>query len=253
MDKCLVYRQGQMKQAAPHFLEALVDSSFADCAITARSTSGFVVMFGGSPVDWEAKRQPLVTMSTMESEYVAASKCVCSIRYLRKLFFGFFKLPMAKDPIVCWEDNAACIAISHAPPGVHRARSKHIAVKYHNVREACEAKEVVLSHIWTEHQVADIFTKSLTVVPFQRFRAVLLGEVSLNDMMQQHVKPVPTPKQKDIHAFTEEWSSEMYEPNYCHAWPLRTFPIYCGSLVAQLMGMDTYGASGYCSGYESNG
>ena len=72
-------------------------------------------------------------------------------------------------------------------------------------------------------------------------------------MMQQHVKPVPTPKQKDIHAFTEEWSSAMYEPIYCHAWPLRTFPIYCDSLVAQLMGMDTYGASGYCSGYESNG
>ena len=68
----------------PHFLEALVDSSFADCGITARSTSGFVVMFGGSPVDWECKRQPLVTLSTMESEYVAASKCVCSIRYLRK-------------------------------------------------------------------------------------------------------------------------------------------------------------------------
>ena len=110
---------------------------------------------------------------------------------------------------------------------------------------------MVLSHIWTEHQVADIFTKSLAVAPFQRFRAVLLGEVSLNDMMQQHVKPVPTPKQHDIHAFTAKWSSAMYEPNYCHAWPLRTFPIYCGSLVAQLMGMETYGASGYCSGYES--
>jgi len=37
-----------------------------------RSTSGFVVFFGSSPVDYECKRQPLLTMSTMESEYVAA-------------------------------------------------------------------------------------------------------------------------------------------------------------------------------------
>ena len=243
-DKCLIYRQAEMIRSAPHFLEALVDSSFADCDDTARSTSGFVVTFGGAPVEWESKRQGLVTLSTMESEYVAASKCVCSIRYLRKLFYNFFKIPMTRDPVVCWEDNAACIAISHAPPGVHRSRSKHIAVKYHNVREACEAKEVVLSQIWTEHQVADIFTKSLQAIPFLRFRKVLLGEVSLNDMMQQHVKPEPAPKPMDIHFVG-------YEPNYWHSWPSRSVPIQSCSLVANLMGMKPYHLTGYETGYDS--
>jgi hypothetical protein len=89
------------------FLEGAVDASFADDPETNRSTSGFVVWFGGSPVDWECKRQPLVTMSTMESEYVAASKCVLSIRFLHK--FMVFMDMSRKGPTKVHEENSACI------------------------------------------------------------------------------------------------------------------------------------------------
>ena len=58
-------------------LHAAVNASFADCSKTYRSTSGYVVWFGGSPIEWECKRKSIVTLSTMEAEYVAASKCVC--------------------------------------------------------------------------------------------------------------------------------------------------------------------------------
>jgi hypothetical protein len=87
------------------FLEGAVDASFADDPETNRSTSGlFVVWFGGSPVDWECKRQPLVTMSTMESEYVAASKCVLSIRFLHK-FMVFMDMSRKGPTKVHEEDN----------------------------------------------------------------------------------------------------------------------------------------------------
>ena len=73
------------KSIFDQFLRAAVDASFADCDKTYRSTSGFVLWFGGTAIDWECKRQPLVTLSTMESEFVAASKLVCSIRFIRAL------------------------------------------------------------------------------------------------------------------------------------------------------------------------
>jgi len=86
------------------------------------------------------------------------------------------------------EDNSACVAISTKP--VHKSRSKHIGVKYHNVREACMNGEVELVQVWTEHQIADIFTKSLTKADFIRCRETLMGYVPYDDMVSQHPKSV---------------------------------------------------------------
>ena len=170
--------------------DASVDASFADDSENCRSTSGFVVWFCGSPVDYECKRQPLVTMSTMESEYVAASKCVLSVRFLHK-FLRFIDYQRT-GPTKIYEDNQACIAITDKP--VHRARSKHIGVKYHNVREASQNGEVQLVYISTKHQVADLFTKSLFVKDFQRLRGVLMGHTQMDEMiklsMQNEVKTI---------------------------------------------------------------
>jgi hypothetical protein len=82
VDLGIEYRQAEMLKYGNHYLRGAVDSSFADCDDTHRSTSGYVIWFGGAPLEWECKRQPLVTMSTMESEYVAASKCILGIRSL---------------------------------------------------------------------------------------------------------------------------------------------------------------------------
>ena len=158
-----------MKDRDQHF-EAAVDASFADDKETYRSKSGFVVWFGGSPVDWECKRQPLVTMSTMESECVAASKCVLSINSLHK-FLRFVELNRG-GPTNVHKDNTACSAISTTP--VHRARSKYIGAKYHNVREATQNGEVELVQVWTEHNPADLFMKIVPRATFIRFRETLM-------------------------------------------------------------------------------
>ena len=124
----------------------------------------------------------------MEAEYAAASRCVCEIKFVNKLT-DWCGLPRCRRDV--HEDNSACIAISTNP--VHRQRSKHIAVKYHNVRDACKDGDLQLTQVWTEHQVADIFTKSLTTKPFERFRSCLVGSsripmVHFDLMIQNHVK-----------------------------------------------------------------
>ena len=167
-------------------MTASVDASFADDEETYRSTSGFVIFFGGSPVDYECKRQPLVTMSTMESEYVAACKCVLAILFLHKLllFMGIER----EGPTQVMEDNTACIAITGQP--VHRSRSKHIGTKWHKLRETCQSGQTELIQVWTEHQVADIFTKSLSRTDFERLRATLMGEIPFAQMVANHQKTV---------------------------------------------------------------
>ena len=214
-------------------LEAAADASFGDDPETYRSTGGFVVWFGGSPVDFECKRQPLVTMSTLESEYVCASRCVLSIRFLHK-FLRFMELTRS-GPTMLHEDNSACIAISNKP--VHRMRSKHIGIKYHNVREAVQNNEVELVPIWTEHNVSDIFTKSQSRAMFERCREVLLGYKSLQQMMTDYPKP--------------------HVVNACELGDADTLCSDVQSHVDEIMGFGTVHIPGYgaqlCSGHGCEG
>ena len=171
---------------------------------------------------WECKRQPLVTMSTMESEYVAASKCVLAIKFVHK-FMKFVNLHRS-GPTKVWEDNAACIAITDKP--VHRSRSKHIGVKYHNVREASQNGEVELVQIWTEHQVADVFTKALGKGTFLRLRGPLMGYVPVDEMMKNHMK-----------ASAKQMRAEGHYTNpRAHAWPKLIIPLTKESEVTSILG-----------------
>ena len=62
----------------------------------------------------------------------------------------------------------AAIAIAENP--VQHGRTKHINVKYHFIREKIEAKEVKITYIPTQAQLADFFTKSLPTARFQELR-----------------------------------------------------------------------------------
>jgi len=78
-----------------------------------------------------------------------------------------------KLPITMYEDNQACIALSkhHA---YHR-RTKHIALRWHFIREKVEEGIVKLVYISTKAQIADLLTKPLTRDVFERFRSSILG------------------------------------------------------------------------------
>ena len=60
-------------------------------------------------------------------------------------------------PVILYCDNTRTINISKNP--VMHAKTKHIAIKYHYVRELVEDKQVKMEYIHTKEQIADIFTK----------------------------------------------------------------------------------------------
>ncbi len=74
-------------------------------------------------------------------------------------------------PVVIYCDNISSILLANNP--VYNARTKHIEVQYHFIREKVLAKEINLIHVSTEDQVGDIFTKALGTNKLRKFRKML--------------------------------------------------------------------------------
>ena len=77
--------------------------------------------------------------------------------------------------IVCpgFEDNMGAIALAENP--ISSARSKHIDVRFHFVRELLLAKTIDVQCIASEERHADILTKSLDSTPLKCHRRFLLN------------------------------------------------------------------------------
>ncbi len=70
---------------------------------------------------------------------------------------------------------------------VYHAKTKHIEVHYHFIKEKVLAKEIDLIHVSTEDQVADIFTKALGTDKLKKFRkmfGVLKVDLSLRGSVE---------------------------------------------------------------------
>lgn len=68
-------------------------------------------------------------------------------------------------------DNRSAIDLAKNP--VFHGRSKHIDVRYHFIRECVEQGLIVIKHVKIGEQRADILTKALTTVKFERMRRML--------------------------------------------------------------------------------
>jgi len=74
-------------------------------------------------------------------------------------------------PVVIYCDNISNILLVNNL--VYHARTKHIEVHYHFIKEKVIAKEIDFIHVSTENQVVDIFTKALGTNKLKRFRKML--------------------------------------------------------------------------------
>ena len=69
------------------------------------------------------------------------------------------ELEFKQDTTVIFEDNQSCIALAKNP--VHHARTKHIDIRHHFIREKLEQSEIDVRYISTDRMLADMFMKAL--------------------------------------------------------------------------------------------
>ena len=126
-------------------------------------------MLGGAILSWMSKKQPVVALSSTESEYIALSYAAQENIWLRRLMES---LTVQQDAAsVLFEDNQGAIALCKKPKD--HGRTKHIDIRYHFVRNTVENKLVELRYCSTDLMIADAFTKPLPRVKFEHFRSLI--------------------------------------------------------------------------------
>ena len=135
---------------------------------TRRSMTGFVFMLGG-PISWQCKLQKVVATSTVEAEYYSLAAEMQEGLWIISLIQEIgLNLPL---PVPLKEDNQGCIAVS-SNPGNH-SRTKHIDIKNHFIREKIADGIFKMEYCSTDKMIADIFTKALARILFERMRDML--------------------------------------------------------------------------------
>lgn len=159
----------QYRHGGEEKLVGYVDSDYAGDEDDRRSTSGYAFMFGKGVVSWESKKQPIVTLSTTEAEFVAASNGACQAVWLRNVLaeIGF---DQGKGTTL-WCDNSSTIKLSKNP--VLHGRSKHIHVRYHFLRELVNDEVIGLEYCSTHEQLSDVMTKPVKLDVFEKQRSSL--------------------------------------------------------------------------------
>ena len=139
-----------------------------------KSTSGYVFQIGGGAVSWRSKKQTSVALSTAEAEYVALAGATQEALWMRQLSTELNDKPPT-EAMVIFEDNQSAIAMTKNPQ--FHGRSKHIAIKYHFVRDKVAEGIVKIQYCPTTEMIADMLTKALPKDIFTKLR-VMIG---LND------------------------------------------------------------------------
>jgi hypothetical protein len=91
-----------------------------------------------------------------EVDYVAADSCSAQLHWMRQTLkdYGY---TMNQVSLQC--DNESAIKIGYNP--CEHSRTKYIDIHYHFLREHTILGDIVIYHMRTNEQLADIFTKPL--------------------------------------------------------------------------------------------
>ena len=70
------------------YLIRFTNSDFVGSLDDRKSTSGYVFHLGSGVITWASKKQPIVTLSSVDAEYVVATSTTCQEVWLRRVLDG---------------------------------------------------------------------------------------------------------------------------------------------------------------------
>ena len=138
-------------------MRAFVDSDHAGDVTTRRSRTGFLIFLNSAPIYWFSKKQTSVETSSFGSEFCAMKQCC---EYVRGLRYKLRMMGISVDlPTFTFGDNQSVLSNTSKPHSTLKKKSASIA--FHFVREGVAKDEWRTTYLNTDHNPADMLTKSL--------------------------------------------------------------------------------------------
>ncbi|KAG5666630.1 hypothetical protein PVAND_014646 [Polypedilum vanderplanki] len=142
------------------------DANWAEDRRDRKSNSGHIGFVFGGAVSWACRKQVSVSLSSTEAEYIALTEATQEILWLKNLCEDF-KINI-KFPIEVKADNHSAIKMvdSHKFSNA----TKHIATRYHFIKEVKEKGVIQIKYVPAEDNIADMLTKALGAVKLKQLR-----------------------------------------------------------------------------------
>ncbi|CAM8953087.1 unnamed protein product [Rhodiola kirilowii] len=148
-------------------INGFVDSDYASNRDNRKSTTAFFFTWAGNCISWKSQLQPIVTLSSTEAEYVAATEAAKEAIWLQ----GLMKELENKSYVpIIYMDSQSALCICKDP--AYHERTKHIDVRLHFIRERIESGFFIVKKISGDTNYADFGTK---VIPANKFHFCRTG------------------------------------------------------------------------------
>ncbi|CAH9112472.1 unnamed protein product [Cuscuta epithymum] len=158
-----------LRRSSPLTLSVFSDSDWGGVTDGGKSTTAYVLYSGGNIISWKSAKQKTVSRSSTEAEYKAVANASAEMLWVRNLLTELGISLVSTPQLFCDNQGATYACINP----VFHSRMKHLALDFFFVRELVESGQLVVKHISTKQQIADILTKPLSKTPFQFFRSKL--------------------------------------------------------------------------------
>jgi hypothetical protein len=112
-------------------LSGYTDSYWARSVSNMKRTSRCCFSFGSAMISRQSRKQPNISLSTTEAEYIVACSSSCKATWLQNLLTDLFDLDMEATTILCDNESFIKMTKNH----VFYDRSKHIEIRYHYIRD----------------------------------------------------------------------------------------------------------------------
>ncbi|XP_019184373.1 PREDICTED: uncharacterized protein LOC109179323 [Ipomoea nil] len=138
-------------------IHAFSDSDWAGCPVDRKSTTGYAVFLGDNLISWLSKKQRTVAHSSTEAEYKALADVSTEVTWIVSLFreLGLHDA----QPSTLWCDNLGATYLCANP--IFHARTKHVEIDYHFVRDKVASGDMTVNFVSTKDQLVDIFTNKV--------------------------------------------------------------------------------------------